>query len=245
MTIRPKSGRLVVGATAVTAVTALIALSGCSSSSNGHPSSSGSGPSGTLTLATGATGNFANDFNPFSPNVETPTNGMIYEPLFFFNTAKAGDVQNWLGTSYAWSNGGKTLTVNLRHGVTWTDGKPFTSADVAFTFNQKLKDKALNSYGLPLASATTKGDYQAVINFTRSETTNEYLILGKTFILPQHIWSTVTNPTTWQNTKPVGTGAFTVQSVSGQVMSLTANTHYYMSGFPRSEEHTSELQSPC
>ena len=230
MTIRPKSGRLVAGATAVTA---LIALSGCSSSSGSHPSSSGTGPSGTLTLATGATGNFANDFNPFSPNVEAPTNGMIYEPLFFFNTAKAGDVQNWLGTSYAWSDGGKTLTVNLRQGVTWSDGKPFTSADVAFTFNQKIKDKALNSYGLPLVSATAKGKYQAVITFSASQSTNEYLILGKTFILPEHIWSTVTNPTTWQNTKPVGTGAFTVQGVSGQVMTLTANPHYYQAGFPK------------
>ena len=230
MTVRPKYGRIVAGATAVTA---LIALSGCSGSSGGHSSSSASGPSGTLTLATGATGTFADDFNPFSPSVEAPTNGMIYEPLFFFNTAKAGDVQNWLGTSYAWSNGGKTLTVNLRHGVTWSDGKPFTSADVAFTFNQKIQNKALNGYGLPLASATTNGAYQAVITFTQSEVTNDYLILGKTFILPQHIWSTVTDPTTWQNTKPVGTGAFKVQSVSGQVMTLTANTHYYMTGFPK------------
>ena len=229
MIARPRPRRLLAGATAVAA---LIALSGCSSSGDSH-SSSGSGPSGTLTLASGATGNFADDFNPYSPNVETPTNGMIYEPLFFFNTAKAGDVQNWLGTGYAWSNGGRTLTVDLRHGVSWSDGKPFTSADVAFTFNQKIKDKALNTYGLPLVSATTKGQYTAVITFSQSQYTNEYLILGKSFILPQHIWSTVTDPTTWQNTHPVGTGAFTVKSVSGQVMTLTANTHYYQPGFPR------------
>ncbi len=225
-----KPGRLLSGATAVAA---LIALSGCGGSGGGHSSSSGSGPSGTLTLATGATGNFADDFNPFSPNVEAPANGMIYEPLFFFNTAKAGDVQSWLGTGYTWSDGGRTLTVNLRHGVTWSDGQPFTSADVAFSFNQKIQDKALNSYGLPLAGATTNGPYQAVIRFTQSEVTNDYLILGKSFILPKHIWSTVADPTTWQNTRPVGTGAFTVRSVSGQVMTLTANTHYYMPGFPK------------
>ncbi|QMU71286.1 ABC transporter substrate-binding protein [Streptacidiphilus sp. P02-A3a] len=231
MNLRPKPAGLLAGATAVTA---LIALSGCGgSASGGGSSSSASGPHGTLTLATGATGSFADDFNPFSPNVEAPTNGMIYEPLFFFNTAKAGDVQSWLGTSYAWSNGGRTLTVNLRHGVTWSDGQPFTSADVAFSFNQKIQNKALNSYGLPLAGATTNGDYQAIITFTQSQVTNGYLILGKSFILPKHIWSTVSDPTTWQNTRPVGTGAFEVQSVSGQVMTLTANTHYYMPGFPK------------
>ena len=232
MTTRPKPRRLLAAGVAVTALVALSACGSSGSSSGGH-ASSGSGPSGTLTLATGATGNFANDFNPFSPNVEPPTNGMIYEPLFFFNTAKSGDVQNWLGTSYAWSDGGKTLTVNLRHGVTWSDGKPFTADDVAFTFNQKIKNKALNGYGLPLVSATAKGKYQAVITFSASQSTNEYLILGKTFILPQHIWSTVSNPTTWQNQKPVGTGAFTVQSVSGQVMTLAANPHYYQAGFPK------------
>ena len=232
MTIRPKSGRLVAGATAVTALIALSACGSSSGSGGGH-SSSGGERSGTLTLATGATGTFANDFNPFSPNVEAPTNGMVYEPLFFFNTAKSGDVRNWLGTSYTWSDGGKTLTVNLRHGVTWNDGKPFTSADVAFTFNQKIKNKALNGYGLPLVSATANGKYQAVITFSASQSTNEYLILGKTFILPEHIWSAIANPTTWQNQKPVGTGAFMVQSLSGQVMTLTANPHYYQAGFPK------------
>ena len=35
--------------------------------------------------------------------------------------------------SYAWSNGGKTLTITTRSGVKWSDGKPFTAADVAFT----------------------------------------------------------------------------------------------------------------
>ena len=79
---------------------------------------------------------------------------MIYEPLFFYDTAKAGDIKPWLGTSYAWSDGGKTLTVQLRHNVKWTDGKPFTSADVVFTFDQALHSTALNKFGLPLASVS-------------------------------------------------------------------------------------------
>ena len=94
----------------IAAVAALVTggvLAGCSSSSPSTGSSS-SGPTGVLTITTGAAGAFADDFNLFSPNAEDPTNGMIYEPLFFFDTAKAGAVQPWLGTSYAWSNGGKT-----------------------------------------------------------------------------------------------------------------------------------------
>src|SRR5579863_7434708 len=40
-----------------------------------------------------------------------------------------------LAESWAWSDGGKLLTFKLRRGVTWHDGKPFTSADVKYTFD--------------------------------------------------------------------------------------------------------------
>ena len=40
-----------------------------------------------------------------------------------------------LATHYAWSNGGKTLTLTIRQGVKWNDGKPMSASDVAFTFN--------------------------------------------------------------------------------------------------------------
>ena len=119
-----------------------------------------------LTVATGATA-YPNDFNLYSPNAEDATNGMIYEPLFFYDTAKAGSTEPWLGTSYAWSAGGKTLTVQLRHNVKWTDGKPFTSADVVFTFDQALHSTALNKFGLPLASVSAAGRYSVTINFTK------------------------------------------------------------------------------
>jgi peptide/nickel transport system substrate-binding protein len=122
---------------------------------------------------------------------------MIYETLFFYGTAKAGVVDRWLGTSYAWSNGGKTLTVQLRHGVKWTDGKPFTSADVAYTFNLALKNAALNKFALPLKSVTTSGLYIVALNFKQSAYTDAYYALGRVDILPQHIWQSVKNPTTF------------------------------------------------
>ena len=116
-------------------------LAACGGSSGSGSGSASSGPTGVLTVATGAT-SYPDDFNHYSPNAEDATNGMIYEPLFFYNTAKAGDIKPWLGTSYAWSAGGKTLTVHLRHDVKWTDGKPFTSKDVVFTFDQALHSTA-------------------------------------------------------------------------------------------------------
>lgn len=38
-----------------------------------------------------------------------------------------------LATDWSGSDDGLTFTVNLREGVTWHDGEPFTSADVAFS----------------------------------------------------------------------------------------------------------------
>jgi peptide/nickel transport system substrate-binding protein len=212
---------------------ATLAACGSSGGSNNSGGSPGSGPSGVLTVTTGAAGDFANNFNQFSPNAEDPSRGMIYEPLFFYDTAKAGSVTPWLGTGYAWSNDGKTLTVQLRHGVKWSDGKPFTAADVAYTFNLAAQNTALNENALPLANATTSGTYTAVINFTTPAYTDGFAALGKTYILPQHIWQSIPDKSTYLNSNPVGTGAYEVSKVSGQVMELTANPHYYLPGLPK------------
>src|ERR1017187_6862537 len=105
-------------------------LAACGGSSSGSSStSSSSGPSGVRTVATGAPA-YVDDFNMYSPNQQDATNGMIYEPMFFYNTVKTGDIKPWLVPSYPWSKGRKTLTVPLRHNGTGTRGQPFTSADV-------------------------------------------------------------------------------------------------------------------
>lgn len=222
------------GRAAVAAAALLVAgtATACGSSA-GSTGASPSGPSGLLTVTTGAAGTFVGNFNQFSPNAEDPSRGMIYEPLFFFDTAKAGPAQAWLGTSYAWSNNGKTLTVQLRHNVKWTDGQPFTSADVAYTFNLAAQNTALNENALPLAGASTDGRYTAVINFTQPSYSEGFSALGKTYILPEHIWKNVPDKSTYLDPKPVGTGAYEVSRVSGQVMELTANPHYYLPGLPK------------
>src|SRR3984885_8016687 len=231
MSLRPwRMGMIATGAALL--ATGMLAACGSSGSSGSSGTTSSSGPTGVPTVATGAT-SYPDDFNLYSPNAEDATNGMIYEPLFFFDTAKDGVVDPWLGTSYAWSNGGRTLSVQLRHGVTWTDGKPFTSADVVFTFDQAIHSTALNKFGLPLASVAADGAYAVTINFTKPAYTDAYYALGKVEILPQHIWASIKDPATFLNTHPVGTGAYELGSFSGQVFTMTANPHYYLPGLPK------------
>ena len=229
MSLRPWRVRTIAAGAAV--VTAGV-LAACGGSSGGSSStSSSSGPSGVLTVATGAPA-YVDDFNMYSPNQQDATNGMIYEPMFFYNTVKTGDIKPWLGLSYAWSNGGKTLTVQLRHNVKWTDGKPFTSADVVYTFDQALHSTALNKFALPLASVAADGTYGVTINFTKAAYTDAYYALGRVEIVPQHIWKSISNPTTFLNEHPVGTGAYILTKFSPQVFELTANPHYYLPGLP-------------
>jgi peptide/nickel transport system substrate-binding protein len=190
-----------------------------------------------LTVNVGNSGLFPDVFNPFAPpGTEDPTFGMVYEPLMFFDTAKQGIVEPWLSTGYKWGTGGKSITFSLRHGVTWQDGTPFTSADVAFTFDLIKANKALNQNGLPLAGVTTSGPYSVTVNFTRPAYSDLIYVAGKTYIVPAHIWKHVKDPATWPDPKPVGTGAYELQSISGSVMTMVANPHYYMPGMPKTHE---------
>ncbi|HSN01890.1 MAG TPA: ABC transporter substrate-binding protein, partial [Acidimicrobiales bacterium] len=72
-------------------------------------------------------------FNPFIPSSAPYSVGVTYETLEFVNSLQSGKVTPWLATSSAWSNNNKTLTFTIRPGVKWSDGKPFSAADVVYT----------------------------------------------------------------------------------------------------------------
>lgn len=60
--------------------------------------------------------------------------GIFYEPLYYYSAFADKEIP-WLATSYEYSKDMKELTYHLRSGVTWSDGKPFTAEDVAYTLN--------------------------------------------------------------------------------------------------------------
>jgi peptide/nickel transport system substrate-binding protein len=214
-----------------TAALLVAAATACGGGSGGG--SGAAGPSGTIVASPGSGATFTSDFNPFSPAVQAGAIGMVYEPLMFFNTAKSGDVEPWLANSYTWGSGGTSITFKLRTGVDWNDGKPFTAADVAYTFNLIAGNQALNTYGLPITKAVASGDSSVTIDFSKPAYTDLYYLAGKSMILPQHVWQSVSNPKTFGDANPVGTGAYMVSKVSAQVLDFTANPHYYRAGLPK------------
>ena len=56
------------------------------------------------------------------------------EPLIMFDVL-TGEYENWLAENWQYNPDFTELTVKLRKGIEWSDGTPFTSKDVVFTFN--------------------------------------------------------------------------------------------------------------
>jgi len=148
---------------------------------------------------------------------------VVLEPLGEFD--KDGNLQAILAAEVpSLSNGGvasdgKSVTWKLKQGVKWSDGQPFTSADVKFTFDYvSNKD----------TSATTAGNYVVIdtidmpddntvkINFKNPTPGWFGVFVGAYgYILPQHILQSFVGTNARNapfNLKPVGTGAYKVDS---------------------------------
>jgi peptide/nickel transport system substrate-binding protein len=200
-------------------------------------SSSASGPSGTakgqpLVIVSNTGQTFARSFNPFvstSLGNSNSTTPLIYEPLLMFNIMRPSQPPiPWLATAYQWSNGGKTLTLTIRKRVKFSDGKPMTASDVAFTFNLLKNNPSLTPASPPPipVSATAPSPTTAVLTFRQPEYANLFLI-GGTYIVPKHIWQKISNPAAFADPSPVGTGPYAVSQFSTQKYTLARNKKYW------------------
>lgn len=208
-----------------------LGVAACSSS--GHSGNSGSGGGKTTAITeeavTGVT--FTKNFNPFDVNslaAQLNVKSLTYEPLFEFDALKPGVMHPMLGTKYAWSNGGKTLTVTLRSGVKFSDGQAFTSADAAYTFNTIKSDAAADYSGVPALSSVSAPDpHTLVLNFKAAQYANLFAILGNTFMVPKHVFSSLSNVATAAVAKPVGTGPYVLKSFTTQQVTYTVNPNWW------------------
>jgi peptide/nickel transport system substrate-binding protein len=174
-------------------------------------------------------------FSPFNANSNFLSVGTVYETLMFVNTLQNAKVTPWLATSYEWSDGNKVVTFTLRKGVKWTDGTPFTAADVAFTFNMLKKYPALdlNTVWAVLSSVEAQGDDKVVFTFKTAAVPYFYYIADQVGIVAEHVWSKAKDPTTYQDANPVGTGPFTIARCTPQDVSYARNPDYWQPGLPK------------
>jgi peptide/nickel transport system substrate-binding protein len=206
----------------------------CGTSSTSSGGSTSSGPKGVLTISNESGSLWTCGFNPFNLSDIGYSFGNVYEPLVFVNTLQSGKESPWLATKWTWANGNKQLTFTIRKGVKWTDGKPMTAADVAYSFNLLKQNKALdlNAIWSVLSSVTQQGN-QVVMTFKAPAVTYFYYIADQVAIVPQHIWSTVSDPVKYPDSHPVGTGAYTMSQCTPQNITYKANPHYWQPGKPK------------
>src|SRR5579871_933779 len=79
-------------------------------------------------------GLYANDGNSLAVTT------YMDEPLILGGENWGDKIQPALAQSWDISADGLTYTFHLRQGVKWSDGQPFTSADVIFSFDAALED---------------------------------------------------------------------------------------------------------
>ncbi len=127
---------------------------------------------------------------------------------------------------------GLTITYKLKKGVTWSDGAPFTSDDIKFTWeaivNPKNLVKSRSGYDL-IQSVTAPDKYTAVVKY--KEFYAPYLTRFSP-VLPKHILGNLPdiNDAPY-NRKPVGTGPFMVTEwVSGDHITMAKNPNYREAG---------------
>src|ERR1700739_2717223 len=140
-----------------------------------------------------------------------------------------------LATAWSWSEDGTELTLPLREGVTWHDGRPFTAKDVQCTFDmltdkssEKLRVNPRKAWYANLDSLTTNGDYEVTFHLKRPQPAFLALLAsGFSPVYPCHVLPRD------MRSHPIGTGPFKfVEFKPNEYIKLTRNPDYWKKGRP-------------
>jgi peptide/nickel transport system substrate-binding protein len=177
------------------------------------------------------------NLNPFiSPQALPITHDftmLVYDTLFW-SQARV-DPEPWLATAATPSADQRTWTVELRDGVRWHDGEPFTAHDVAFTFEYFTAIAGPGRYGHHLydhprfESAEVIDDTTVALTFAEPVATFTLLPGGDVPILPRHVWEGVEDPESDATSLPIGTGPYRMVSYDPDTSyRLEANEDYFL-----------------
>ncbi len=179
--------------------------------------------------------------NPFlsGGTKDTEASSMILEPLARYN--QDGELVPWLVDEIPTvANGGVNeeltqITWNITPGLTWSDGTPFTSEDVKFTWEYCTDPEGgcaqLTKFN-GVTSVETPDETTVVVTF-ESVTPNPYgpFVGNESPILQKAQFENCTGAAastcTTENFNPIGTGPFVVTEFKpNDVISMVANDNY-------------------
>ena len=165
----------------------------------------------------------------------------VIEPLAEASFDAPDGLSPRLATSWEGSPDGLSATFKLRQGVTWHDGTPFTSADVAFSALNVWKP--LQNLGRvvfkDLEAVDTPDDHTVILRFAKP--TPFQLIRNAlpplTAVLPKHVFENGKIEENPANTALIGTGPFRfAEHRPGEYYLLTRNESYWGENLPYLDE---------
>jgi peptide/nickel transport system substrate-binding protein len=145
------------------------------------------------------------------------------------------DILPDLATDWAWDEDGTRLTLHLRQGVKWHDGKPFTAADVKCTWDlvqgksvERLRVNPRKAWYSNLSEVVPNGDYEVTFELKRPQPAFIALLAtGMSPVYPCHV-----SPAQMRQ-HPIGTGPFKfVEFRPNEHIKLTRNPDYWKPGLP-------------
>ncbi len=152
---------------------------------------------------------------------------LVYEPLWFYNML-SGEEKPWLAESYKYNADFTAITVKLRTGIEWGDGKPFTAKDVQFTIHTQRDTEGLShSTDMKqwIKEVTVADDLNFTILLTAPNPRFFFLYFthhadNGMFIVPKHIYEGQ-DPTTFTNFDlakgwPIATGPYKLVASSAE-----------------------------
>lgn len=158
--------------------------------------------------------------NPFIPSGTQWGSGWhqcVQEWDWYINYA-TGDIIYWRITGWEYSTDLKTFTMHIRRGVTWNDGHPYTSHDIAFTINMIKTNSTFGGYVFVdewVESVDTPDDYTVIIHLKKPGPRfhHAFRMWGSIpYIAAEHVWEDE-DPGSFQNWPPVDTGPYKLYNV--------------------------------
>jgi peptide/nickel transport system substrate-binding protein len=177
--------------------------------------------------------------NPFvgisAPSVQLFS--LVYDRLTDYRTADNRPVPG-LATSWRTAADGLTWTFTIRDGARWSDDRPLTAADIAFTYMTIMRNPgAVNAAAVKTFTSVTAPDARTLV-ITTSAPTPTMLTLDVP-IVPAHVWRTL-DPLG----EPPGDGASLVGSGPYRLVEASPGTQYRLVRRPghwRAKPHVPEL----
>jgi peptide/nickel transport system substrate-binding protein len=169
---------------------------------------------------------------------EGPMMGVFNNLVMYDQHAPQNSLQSIvpdLATGWSWNEEGTELTLPLREGVAWHDGKPFTAGDVVCTFDlltgksrESLRVNPRKSWYRNLERVTTNGDYEVTFHLKRPQPAFLTLLAsGFSPIYPCHV-----APRDMRQ-HPIGTGPFIFAGFKpNEYIKVTRNPNYWKKGRP-------------